>query len=152
MALVGQNFGIQAFDRIQETFRETLKLGLFISFIFIPIMVIWRTFIDGFFLLIMKKIIATGTLYLRADAVAFYAYVIIFTCVAVLQAIKQPNFPLVIGILRQLLLPTLVNYILIVHLGYPLSYLFWSIVSIVIVSAVIMYWYTRKQLRGTSIN
>jgi len=146
MALVGQNFGIQAFDRIQETFKETLKLGLLISLVFIPIMV----FAGPLFMSLFtdnENIIATGTLYLRADAVAFYGYVIIFTCVAVLQAIKQPNFPLVVGILRQLLLPTIVNYILIVKLGYPLPYLFWSIVLIVILSSVIMYWYTRKQLK-----
>lgn len=145
MALVGQNFGIQAFDRIQETFKQTLKIGLLISFVFIPIMVFAGPLLMGFFT-DNEDIIATGTLYLRADAVAFYGYVIIFTCVAVLQAIKQPNFPLVIGVLRQLLLPALINYILIIKLGYPLPYLFWSVVLIVIVSSVIMYMYTRRQL------
>jgi len=145
MALVGQNFGIQAFDRIQETFSQTLKIGLIISVVFIPIMVFAGPLLMGFFT-DNQNIIATGTLYLRADAVAFYAYVIIFTCVAVLQAIKQPNFPLVVGILRQLLLPALVNYVLIIKLGYPLPYLFWSVVIIVLISAIIMYWYTRRQL------
>ena len=145
MALVGQNFGIQAFDRIQDTFSQTLKIGLLISLVFIPIMVFAGPLLMGFFT-DNEDIIATGTLYLRADAVAFYGYVIIFTCVAVLQAIKQPNFPLVVGILRQLLLPTLVNYILIIRLGYPLPYLFWSIVIIVLISAIIMYWYTKRQL------
>jgi putative MATE family efflux protein len=149
MALVGQNFGIQAFDRIQETFRQTLKLGLMISFIFIPIMIFAGPLLMGFFT-DNEKIIATGTLYLRADAAAFYGYVVVFTCVAVLQAIKQPNFPLIVGILRQLLLPTLVNYVLIIHLGYPLPYLFWSIVLIVLVSAAIMYWYTKRQLNQCS--
>lgn len=147
MALVGQNFGIKAFDRIQETFKQTLKLGFFISLVFIPIMVFAGPLLMGFFT-DNQAIIATGTLYLRADAVAFYGYVIIFNCVAVLQAIKQPNFPLVVGILRQLLLPTIVNYILIVKLGYELPYLFWSIVLIVIVSAALMYWYTRRQLNS----
>ena len=145
MALVGQNFGIQAFDRIQDTFIQTLKVGMLISFIFIPIMVFAGPLLMGFFT-DNEEIIATGTLYLRADAAAFYGYVVVFTCVAVLQAIKQPNFPLVVGILRQLLLPTIVNYILIIKLGYPLPYLFWSIVSIVILSSVIMYWYTKRQL------
>ncbi len=115
MALVGQNFGIQAFDRIQKTFGQTLKVGFFISLVFIPIMIFTGPLLMGFFT-DNEKIIATGSLYLRADAMAFYGYVMIFTCVAVLQAIKQPNFPLVVGILRQLLLPSIVNYILIVKL------------------------------------
>ena len=146
MALVGQNFGIKAFDRIHETLHYTLKIGLIISLLFIPIMVFAGPLLMGFFT-DNEKIIAIGTLYLRADAAAFYAYVIIFTCVAVLQAVKKPNFPLLIGILRQLLLPVLVNYILIIKLGYPLPYLFWSIVIIVLVSAIIMYWYTRKLIQ-----
>jgi len=151
MAIVGQNFGVQAFDRIQETMKHTLILGLLISCLFIPIMIFAGPLLMGFFT-DNEEIIATGTLYLQADAAAFYGYVIIFACVAVLQAIKQPNFPLVIGILRQLILPIVVNYILIVQLGYPLPYLFWSIVIIVIVSALIMYWYTHKQLSQLTQN
>jgi putative MATE family efflux protein len=145
MAIVGQNFGVQAFDRIQDTFSQTLKLGFVISLVFIPIMIFAAPALISFFSK-NEQIVAAGTLYLRADAVAFYGYVMIFTCVAVLQAIKQPNFPLLVGILRQLILPTVVNYILIVKLGYPLPYLFWSTVLIVIISAIIMYWYTKKQL------
>jgi len=145
MALVGQNFGIQAFDRIQLTYTTTLKLGFLVSLFFIPIMVFAGPLFMGFFS-DNADIIKFGTLYLRIDAAAFYAYVVIFTCVAVLQAIKQPNFLLVVGLLRQLILPVSVNYVLIVQLGYPLITLFWSVVVIVIVSAVLMFWYTHKQL------
>jgi putative MATE family efflux protein len=145
MAIVGQNFGVQAYARIQETFTKTLKLGFLISLVFIPIMIFAGPLFLSFFSS-NEEIINVGSLYLRADAAAFLAYVVIFTCVATLQAIKQPVFPLVVGILRQLILPIAVNFILIVKLGYPLPVLFWSIVLIVIFSSLLMVWYTHKQL------
>ena len=151
MALAGQNFGTQAYDRIQLTYTTTLKLGFFVSLVFIPIMVfagpLFMSFFSG-----NAEIIRIGTQYLRIDAIAFYAYVILFTCVAILQALKQPNFPLIVGLLRQLLLPTLVNYFLIVHLGFPLIALFWSVVIIVIFSAILMFWYTHKKLNELFAN
>ncbi|MFK8013357.1 MAG: MATE family efflux transporter [Marinicellaceae bacterium] len=151
MAIVGQNFGTHAYDRIHETLSGTLKIGFVLSCVFIPIMVFGGPLLMGLFT-DNPDIIATGTLYLRADAVAFFGYVMIFACVAVLQAVKKPNFPLVVGILRQLILPIIVNYILIVQLGYDLPYLFWSVVAIVIVSALLMYWYTKRQLAQLTNN
>ena len=153
MAIVGQNFGVGSYDRIRQAYNKTLTLGIYVSVVFIPIMIfaapsLMRFFTDN------PEIIAIGTLYLRADAAAFFAYVIIFISVAALQAIKQPNFPMIIGIVRQLILPIAANYILIVQLGYSVKVLFWSIVLIVIVSALVMLWYTRKQIKqlGSSVN
>jgi len=146
MALVGQNYGAQLTDRIRQTYRRSLQLGFTVSLVCIPLMIFASPYMMALFTE-NAEIIDVGTLYLRADAVAFFAYVVIFTCVAVLQAIKQPNFPMVVGIIRQLILPVSVNYVLIIMLGYPIPALFWSIVIIVIVSALLMVWYTQKQLK-----
>jgi len=146
MAIIGQNFGVGQFERIYETYKKSLIIGLWVSLLFIPIMVFAGPYLIGFFTE-NKQMIEVGRLYLLADAAAFYAYVIIFTCVALLQAIKEPMFPLIIGISRQLVLPVIVNYILIVVLGYPVTALFWSVAIIVIVSAFIMLWYTQKRIK-----
>ena len=146
MALVGQNYGAGLTDRIKQTYRMSLMLGLYVSLVCIPVMIFASPYMMGIFT-DNAEIIRIGTLYLRADAVAFFAYVVIFTCVAVLQAIKQPNFPMLVGIIRQLILPVAVNYVLIVMLGYPVIALFWSIVIIVIFSAILMLWYTQRQLK-----
>ncbi len=146
MAIVGQNFGVAAHDRIQQTFTTALKIGFVVSLVFIPIMIFAGPLMMGFFT-DNEQIIVIGTQYLRADAAAFYAYVVLFAAVSTLQAIKKPNFPLVIGLLRQLILPVLVNYFLIVRYNYPIDSLFWSIVVIVNFSAFILYLYTRRQLQ-----
>ncbi|MBL4774088.1 MAG: hypothetical protein JKX98_11010 [Alcanivoracaceae bacterium] len=147
MALIGQNYGVNNIHRVHETYIKSLKLGLLVSMVFIPVMIFAGPILIGFFTE-NKQMIEVGRQYLQADAVAFYAYVIIFTCVSVLQAIKQPLFPLVIGISRQLILPVGINYILIVKLGYPITTLFWSVVLIVIISAFVMMWYSQKQIKS----
>ena len=66
---------------------------------------------------------------------------------ASLQAVKQPLFPMFLGIARQLVLPASINYLLIVVYDLPMISLFITIVCVVTVSAVVSHWYTLKQLR-----
>lgn len=145
MAIVGQNHGLQKHQRIKQTFLTALKLGAYISLLFIPIMLWLSPFLMNFFTSNIN-IISIGVLYLKIDAIAFFGYVAIFICVALLQAIKKPNFPMYVGIGRQLVLPVLINYFLIVLWKNPIETLFYSIVFIVLISALTLFWYTKKQI------
>ncbi|MCX7545496.1 MATE family efflux transporter [Marinicella gelatinilytica] len=147
MALIGQNYGAGKYNRVNEIYRKSLKLALLVSVIFIPIMIflsplMMDQFTDN------PEIIAVGVYYLRVDAFAFYGYTMLFCSNASLQAIKQPMFPLVIGILRQMILPIIAFYLLIEVMDYGLQAIFWSIVVIVLSSAVLAYFYTHRRLKG----
>lgn len=146
MAIAGQNFGAGYADRVSETYRKGLWIGLLMAVVSIPIMVFLSPQLVGIFTG-SPEIQATGAAYLRIDAVAFYAYVVLFLSVATLQALKQPMFPMVLGIFRQLLVPASINYLLIVVWGYPMMSIFYTIVTVVIISAVIANVYTRRQIR-----
>jgi len=78
--------------------------------------------------------------------VAFYAYVVLFLSTATLQAMKQPLFPMFLGIARQLVIPVSINYLLIVHFDFPMMSIFYTIISVVVVSALFAHWYTGRQL------
>ena len=147
MAVVGQNFGANRVDRIQETYKKALLTGLVIALFCIPVMIFLSPVLLGFFSS-NEQMIKTGTTYLRIDALAFFAYVVLFVSVASLQAIKKPMFPMYLGIARQLVLPATINYLLIVVFDLPLIYLFISVVIIVICSAVVSHWYTWRELTG----
>jgi len=145
MALAGQNYGAGLTARVEQTYRTALKIGFVIACVSIPIMVflspaLMRLFSSN------DTIIATGSTYLRIDAIAFFAYVVVFQSVAMLQSLQQPLFPMVLGLARQLVVPALVNYLLIVVWGYPMVSVFYTLVVVVIVTAVISYWYTIRQL------
>ena len=138
MALVGQNFGANNPERVKETYTKALFTGLCIAVFSIPIMIFLSPALIGFFST-NSTIIETGTAYLRIDALAYFAYIVLFVSVATLQAIKKPVFPMYLGIARQLALPTVINYFLIVVLGLPMIWLFVSIISVAICSACLLY-------------
>ena len=131
-----------------ETYKQAIKAGIAISVICIPIMVFFSPHMLSLFS-DNADVINTGSTYLRIDAIAFFAYVVLFISVASLQAIKQPLFPMVLGISRQLIVPASINYFLIVVYGLPMISLFITIVSVVLLSSVISHWYTLKQLNAT---
>lgn len=146
MALVGQNYGAGNIERVKEIYAKSLKIALLISVVFIPTMIflsplMMTQFTDN------REIIEVGVYYLRADAFAFYGYMMLFCSNALLQAIKQPLFPLVIGILRQMILPIAAFYVLIEVMGYGLHSIFWAIVAIVLSSSVLAFVYTRSRLK-----
>ena len=145
MAVVGQSYGAGQLDRVRETYRKSLTLALLVSVVFIPTMIflsplMMTQFTDN------QEIIDVGVYYLRVDALAFYGYMTLFCSNAVLQAVKQPVFPMVIGILRQMVLPGIAFYLLIKVYDYGLHAIFWAIISIVLTSAVLAFFYTRRQL------
>ncbi|MEM7259322.1 MAG: MATE family efflux transporter [Pseudomonadota bacterium] len=146
MAIIGQNFGAGQPQRVLETYRKGLTIGLGMSVFLIPVMVFLSPTLMSFFS-DNPEIISTGSTYLRIDAIAFYAYVVLFISVASLQAIKQPLFPMFLGIARQLVVPASINAYLILVLGFPMISLFITIVCVVLLAAVVSHWYTWRQLR-----
>ncbi len=145
MAIIGQNYGAGHTDRVLETYKKGLIIGLVLSVFLIPVMVFLSPTLMSFFS-DNQDIIATGSTYLKIDAIAFYGYVILFISVASLQAVKQPLFPMFLGIARQLIIPATINAYLILVMGFPMISLFITIVCTVLVSAVVSHWYTYRQL------
>jgi len=145
MAIAGQNFGAGLASRVQDTYRKGLLVGLAMAAVSIPVMLFLSPAMMDFFT-DDESIRNTGAAYLRVDAIAFYAYVVLFLSTASLQAIKQPMFPMYLGIARQLVVPVTINYILIVLFDYPMMSIFYTIISVVVISAVFAHWYTKRQL------
>lgn len=151
LAISGQNYGAKNYRRIAETYRKGLILSFSISLVCIPIMIFLSPLMMGFFSQ-QEAIIDVGTTYLRIDALAFFCYVSLFISVATLQAIKQPDFPVIMGFFRQLILPFIVNFFLIIKFGYNIEWIFGSVASIVFISMVITLLYTRSKLKKLAYN
>jgi len=145
MAIAGQNMGAGKIDRVAETFQKSLLFGLAMACLSIPVMYFLSPLMMGLFT-DSESIRSTGVAYLRIDTLAFYAYVVLFQSVAVLQAMQKPMFPMYLGIARQLVIPGAINYALIVHWGYPMVSMFYTIVIVVMFSAVIAYFYTKREI------
>ena len=145
MAIVGQNFGAGNAFRVRQTYLTGLGVGLAMAVVSIPTMLFLSPQMMAFFT-DDELIQATGASYLRIDAFAFYAYVVLFISTATLQSMKKPMFPMAMGIARQLVVPVSINVLLVVYLGYPMMSVFYTIVSVVIIAAFISHWYTLRRL------
>ena len=129
LALVAQNSGAGNLERVVETIRKALRAGVTLMgagtvalyFCAGPLMALFTG---------DRAVIGIGVSYLRIEAFVLIAYVILYTSVSVLQGLKRPAFPLAIGLLRQIVLPLPVFYLLAVALGWGLYGIWWGIFSV----------------------
>jgi len=145
MAIAGQNMGAGLTTRVSETFQKALIIGLCMAIVLMPVMYFLSPLMMGFFTN-NDAITSTGVTYLRIDTLAFYAYVVLFQSVAILQAIQKPMFPMYLGIARQLIVPASINYVLVVLWNYPMVSMFYTIVIVVVLSAILSYYYTIREI------
>jgi putative MATE family efflux protein len=143
LALVAQNNGARRVERIIETIRTALKAGVTLMgagtlAVFLgarPLMALFSR--DA-------AVIGVGVSYLRIEAFVLIAYVILYTCVAVLQGLKRPAFALVLGLLRQILLPVPFFYFLAVVLGWGVLGIWWGIFIVTWTAACIAVLYVGR--------
>jgi len=151
LALAGQNFGAGRTERVIETYYASLKIGAVMACFSVPVMLFLSPLMMSFFSG-NESIIATGSTYLRIDAIGFFAYVVLFQSTACLQAIQKPGFPMILGLFRHLLLPAVVNFIFIVQLNLPLISVFFSLIVIVLISAILSHKYTKRTVATVVAN
>jgi len=126
LALVAQNNGARRLERVVETIWTALRAGIILmgggaAAVFFgarPLMLLFSR---------DDTVIEIGVSYLRIAAFVLVAYIILYTCVAVMQGLKRPVFPLALGLVRQIVLPVPVFYLLAVTLGWGLSGIWWGI-------------------------
>ena len=129
LSLVAQNRGAGHPDRVWEAMRVALKYGarimaggtLLVLVLARPLM---SLFTDD------QGVIDIGTTYLRIDALVLFAYVVLFVHVAALQGVKRPMFGVWVGLLRQILVPALVFFLLTRVLDVGLLGIWWGIFGI----------------------
>jgi len=126
LALVAQNSGAGRLERVIETIGKALKAGIMLMGVGTAAVYFCARPLMGLFTA-DRNVIGVGVSYLRIEAFVFVAYVILYTSVSVLQGLKRPAFPLAIGLLRQIVLPLPVFYLLAVILDWGLYGIWWGI-------------------------
>lgn len=145
LALVAQNSGARRLKRVVETVRTALRTGIVLmgvgtAAVFISARPLMRLFTrEG-------TVIGIGVSYLRIEAFVLVAYVILYTSVAVLQGLKRPAFPLLIGLLRQIVLPLPLFYLLAVFLGWGVTGVWWGIFCVTWSAAGVALFYVSRTL------
>ena len=146
LTLIGQNNGAGRMDRVRETIKYGILYILFINtlaamFIFFAGSYLMRFFTD------VPEIITFGIEYLFIAALLSWAYGLIFVTESVLRGLKRPIFPMFIGLLRQIVLPWPLFYLVTFTLALGIGSLWWSLFAIVWLAAIIMLAYTFYVLK-----
>jgi putative MATE family efflux protein len=145
LALVGQNYGAQKMDRIEES----LKIGMRISLSIMTLGAIAEYFFPEILLRIFtndKAVIAYGSTYLRVAALISWSYVIASNCIATLQGMHQPYFAIGVSLFRQFLARMVAFWAVLAYTSWGINGIWWSIFVINWVAAAYTVWYTRRSL------
>ncbi len=146
LTIVAQNNGAGLFDRIRETLNRSLHDGAVLMaagtiIVFAGAAPLMGLFTDD------SGVIGIGTVFLRIDSLAFFAYVILFVNVAALQGVKKPLYAIWLGLSRQVVAPVLVFYTFTVLLGFGLLGIWWGIFAITWTAALFTFFYSRALLK-----
>lgn len=141
LSITGQNYGAGRLDRVEETYRKTMKYGLIIMttamFVILPL----SRYLFYIFTRDME-VIQYGISYFRVETLVFNSYVLLNISVSVLQGLKRPKFPIVIGIYRQFAMPVILFPVLIAMVG-SIYGIWWGIFAVNWSAAIVAVAYVR---------
>jgi len=143
LALVAQNNGARQMERVVQTISTALRAGIVLMgagtvAVFLGARPLMKLFTE------VDDVVEIGVSYLRIEAFVLIAYVILYTSVSVLQGLKRPVFPLVIGLMRQIVLPLPVFYFFAVGMGWGLVGIWWGILMVTWSAACISLFYVAR--------
>ena len=146
LSIVSQNSGAKAYERISPT----VNLGILYGFIISAIGVVsFFAFGENFASTMTTNplVIAQTALYLKVSGFAFFAFVLVFIYVAMLQGIGKPAIIAPISVYRQLVAPIVVFSIL-SYLQVDIIYLWFWLTAIIFSSGIYLWWYAQRKLKS----
>lgn len=145
LAIISQNNGAQAYERIEPTLRLGIRYGWMMSTLGVSIFLLFAEFLASL-LSSDALVIQQSALYLRVSGVASYAFVIIFLYIAMLQGIAKPAMITPISIYRQLIAPVLVFSVL-AYFGFDILWFWMGLNGVIFSAAIFLWWYAELQLK-----
>jgi len=145
LAIISQNNGAKAYERINPTTNLAIKYGFIIS---ATAVVLFFLFGDSMASLLTndKTVIKQSVLYLRICGFAFFGFVMIFIYISMLQGIKKPSIIFPISVYRQVLAPILLFTFLSIY-NLEIEFIWLGLNLIIFSSALYIWWYSKNKLQ-----
>lgn len=151
LTLTARNAGALLFDRVRETVRHATSLG---TRLMLGGMVILAAG-GGWLMEIFTNdpsVIDAGRGYLRMAGFLAPAYVILYINSFALQGLKQPRFPLLIGVYRQVLAPLPLLWFLTKSGGVGVEGVWWGIFVVNWSAALMSMLYVRRVMNRLDLD
>lgn len=150
LALIGQNNGAKKYDRVREIIQVAIRYSFYISTFAAVFIFVFSSYVIGFFT-DDQSVIDSGIGYLFVAALITWAYGILFVTDSVFRGLKRPLFPLLMGILRQIIIPFPVLWFVTTVVEANVSGIWWSIFVIVWFAAIIAMIIVRKLVKEVCV-
>lgn len=150
LAIVSQNNGAKAFERIAPTAHLSIRYGWMFSTLGVSTFLLFAPFLASL-LTSDPLVIEQAALYLCVSGIATYGFVLIFIYIAMLQGIGKPNIITPISIYRQVLAPIIV-FSLLAWLKMDILSLWIGLDIIIFSSGFFLWWYGEKKLKQLAQN
>ena len=145
LALVAQNDGAGALERVQETYRTSLRYG--VSIMFITMVLAWILARPLMHLFTEDPyIIETGILYVRIRTLGLIPNALFFVSASAMRGLRRPIPALILNLARFVVLPYLFIMVLVNGLDFGLSAIFTSTTVAFTLTAFIALWTARRIL------
>ncbi len=146
ISIVGQNNGAGERERVNECVRLCIRYGIILIAISSVVMFLLATPLVRLFTS-DPEVISVGSTYVRIVTVMQWAYVMGFIFIGFLQAVKRPMYGFVESIIRKIILPLGVFYLIVRVWNVDLVTFWWGSVVINVALAIVTIFYGRLVLR-----
>ncbi|TVR56238.1 MAG: MATE family efflux transporter [Spirochaetaceae bacterium] len=148
--LVGQNNGAGRLDRVEESFRVSIRFSLIAAVaILVPVLLaaptLLRLFTDT------ADVVSIGRRYLYIQGITYFSYILMNLSNSVLRGLKKPVMIMWVGLYRQLFAPLIVFPLLAYTFALRVDGVFWGLVIVNWSAAVFSYVWTRKRLADARV-
>ncbi|MFW6328690.1 MAG: MATE family efflux transporter [Alkalispirochaetaceae bacterium] len=145
-SMVGQNNGAGRLDRVEESYRTSLRFAFGAMILILTPVIIFAPWLLGIFSE-NQEVISIGRTYLYIQVLTFFSYILINQSNSVLQGLKRPGMIMWVGVYRQMIAPFIVFPLLIGPGGFGLTGVWWGLVIVNWSAAVFTVCYTRSKLK-----
>ncbi len=143
--LAGQNNGARRLDRVDESFRVSVRFSLVAATaILTPVLLLaaplLRLFTDT------GAVVEIGRRYLYIQGITYFSYILMNLSNAVLRGLKRPAMIMWIGLYRQVAAPFVVFPSLAYAARMGVDGVFWGLALVNWSAAVFSFWWSRRTL------
>ena len=143
VTIVGQNFGAKQYERVLETYKKGIKVGIIVLsilglIIFLSSEIAMNLFTDN------ENVKKYGSDYLKISALMFPAFPFFFIGNATFQGLKKAIIVMYMAIMRFVLIPFIMISIIFYQIGENYNLIFFTLVGMHWSIGILYFYYCNK--------
>ena len=146
VSIVGQNYGAKQYERVIETYKKGIKIGVMVLsllglIIFLTADLAMNLFTDN------ANVKQYGSDYLKISALMFPAFPFFFIGNATFQGLKRAIIVMYMAIMRFVLMPLILVSIILYQIGENYNLIFFSLAAMHWIIGLSYYYYCTKKYK-----